>query len=422
MAKKKDDQVSEPYTGDPITSLDKDFFTDLTKDTGFVIAESGSLMTSRPKVRTPLYVINCVYGGGLPLGIIMEISGPPSSGKSTFSYQCMGNYQIDYPDGVPVIYDMESSMDNERLKVLGVDTSKVLRLPATSLEEAFSSMFKMFNKLEKVSEMVPGISTFQIYDTIAAGGTEKQHSKAAEGNNVFGAGSMMEAPRIIKQNLANVFPYLEKYPIYLGLLNQVFSQIGTYQTTVGSGGGFGLKHACQAHITFGTNKDVFEDGFLMGTESQIKLEKSKLSPKLMEIPCYIDATKGGRIDEVDSFVKYLIKGNVNIIKTGSWYSINDTINKMIEKYPQLGDAAGVDELRKNYRKNDMYAKIHEDTDLLKLLQVCLIDFIDGIYPMQRVVNDSYQKQLISECKYLQESTNIDKLKAGLGISDSTEDN
>ena len=128
--------------------LDDNFFQELIKGTEFVIAETGSVMHSRKKVTTPLYVINCIYGGGIPLGIISEISGPPGSGKSTFSYQCMGNYQREYPTGVPVIYDMETSMDNARLESLGVDVSKVLRLPASSLEDAFASMFKMLNKIE----------------------------------------------------------------------------------------------------------------------------------------------------------------------------------------------------------------------------------------------------------------------------------
>lgn len=65
--------------------LDSNSIQELIKDvaetTGFVIAEEDSLMNSCIKVTTPLYVLNCIYGGGLPLGIISEISGPPSSGN-----------------------------------------------------------------------------------------------------------------------------------------------------------------------------------------------------------------------------------------------------------------------------------------------------------------------------------------------------
>jgi RecA/RadA recombinase len=219
--------------------LDNEFFTDLMKDTSFVMADNGSLMSSRPKVPTPIYVLNCLFGGGLPLGNIGEISGPPQSGKSTFSYQTMGMYQKLYKNGVSIILDMESSSDNERLRVLGVDPSKVLRLPATTMENAFANLFGILGKLCTKVESIPDLSAFIMYDTISTGGTNKQSVAASEGHSVMNAGGMQEAPRILKQNLANVFPYLEKLPIYLGLLNQVFTQMGAYAATIGSGGGYG---------------------------------------------------------------------------------------------------------------------------------------------------------------------------------------
>ena len=380
-------------------NMNKEFFEDLIKGTNFVTADTGSLMNSRSKVPTPLYVINCVYGGGIPLGLIGEISGPPSSGKSTFGYQCMGIYQKKFEDGIAVVYDMESSSDNDRLKVLGVDTQKLLRLPATTMEDAFASMFKMLNKLLELQKTNPNISTFQIYDTIAAGGTNKQKDAVSGGNSAFNAGSMMEAPRILKQNLSNLFPYLEKLPVFIGLLNQVFTQMGVYTSSVKAGGGYGLQHNIHFHIVFGKNKDVFDGDFLIGTESEVQLGKSKLSPKLIGIPCFIDARAGGKIDEVDSFVKYLAKSSVNIVRMGSWYNILDTIEKMKERYPSIKNSKGLDRYQKQFRKNDFYAAVKEDRDLCNFLQVALIDFIDGIYPMQSEVNNEYKLQIMNECSY-----------------------
>jgi RecA/RadA recombinase len=380
--------------------FDRDFFTDLMKDTEFVLAETGSVMHSRKKVPTPLYVINCIYGGGIPLGVVSEISGPPGSGKSTFSYQCMANFQKKYPQGVAVIYDMETSMDNTRLRALGVDIERVLRLPASSYEDAFANMFKMLNKLLELQKTYPDISSFQIYDSISSGGTERQHDSVSQGKNAFNSGSMMEVPRIIKQNLSNLFPYLEKLPVYVGLLNQVFTQVGVYTSKIASGGGYGLKHLCHFHISFGDSRDDYKDGFLVGTTSMVRLEKSKLSPKIIDIPCYIDVTKGGRIDEVDSFVKYLSKGEISIVKTGSWYNIKDTVDRMISRYPILANNQQVLEFsRKSFRKDDFYAEVEHNEDLKNFLLVALIDFINDIYPAQADVNDEYRKELIGKCSY-----------------------
>ena len=70
---KKSKTPETPATQINATQIDRNFFEDLIKDTNFNLADDGSLMNSRKKVTTPLYVINCVYGGGLPLSIISPV-------------------------------------------------------------------------------------------------------------------------------------------------------------------------------------------------------------------------------------------------------------------------------------------------------------------------------------------------------------
>lgn len=165
-----------------------------------------------------------------------------------------------------------------------------------------------------------------------------------------------------------------------------------------------LKHGAHMHITFGQNKDFFDGDFIMGTESMVKLGKSKLSPKFINIPCVISATEGGKIDEVDSFVRYLC--TTGIVKTGSWYQLSPTIDLMCERYPELKDNHELMGYRKNMRKGDFYKECHDNQDLTKFLEIRLIDFIDDIYPMQRDVNGEFQNKLKSECKYFNRSNDI----------------
>lgn len=223
-------------------AYDEKFFNDLIKDTDMVMASSGSLMNSdqRAKVRHPLLAINCICGGGIPMSLQTEFSGPPQSGKSTGAYIMLGNYLNDNPDGIGVIIDTEGSMDNPRLEMLGVDISRVIRFPADSIERGFGNMFKIFNKLIKIKEEKPNISVMVIFDSVSTGGTEKQHQATEKGESALGAGSMMELPRLLKQNTGNVFPYIEKLPILIVYINQVSTTgIGTYVPKVESVGGFG---------------------------------------------------------------------------------------------------------------------------------------------------------------------------------------
>lgn len=379
--------------------MDKKFFDDMIKDTGFrKVNEDSTLMHSRPKLRTPLLVINCIYGGGIPLGTVGEISGPPEAGKSTFLYQCVANYQEDYKNGVAAVCDMETSLDVSRAQTLGVDIEKLLRLPATSSEDAFSNIFKILNKMRDLHKEHKDVSLFLVYDSLGTGGTEKQKTATDKGDSAFNAGAMMEQPRILKQNLSAMFPYLEEYPIFLGLINQVSTQMGAYASSVGSGGGFGLKHLCHFHITFSKPQEAYEEGFLIKAISTASLKKSKLSPKMVDIPCHIDVTKGGKIDEIDSFVSYLALTNVNIVRAGSWYNIADTIDSMTKRYPVL-EKSGLKDLKKNMRKNDFYALVQDNKNLQNFLQVALIDFINNIYSAQSNVNGEYKEELIKQCSY-----------------------
>lgn len=383
--------------------IDNDFMKYLIDDTDMTMVEEGSLMNtnSRPKAKSPLWVVNCILGGGIPLTLQTEFSGVPASGKTTSAYQMLANYLNQYENGIGMVIDTEGSVDIERLKSFGVDTRRVIRLPAKSIEDAFGSMFETFTKLRKArEERNPDISVMVVFDSVSSGGTNKQHDAAESGNSVLNAGSMMELPRILKQNTANVFPYIEQLPILVVYINQVSTTgIGSYVTRVESVGGYGFKHNMQFSLVWGTPKDCYENGFIVGTECDVMMKKSKISPKFIEIPCFINSRNGGKIDEAASFMKYLQKGNVGLIKTGSWYNMNDTMDKLIEKYSDIIDKEAVEKYKGNIRRLDLENKIRDDKQLQLLLQIALIDFIDDIYPLQRNINGEYQKKLINDCEF-----------------------
>lgn len=391
--------------------IDDAFMDDLIDGTDMVRVEEGSLMNtdSRPKARFPLWVINCILGGGIPLTLQTEFSGLPASGKTTSAYQTLANYLNQYPDGIGVVIDTEGSMDVPRLKSFGIDTTRVIRQPAKSIENAFGSMFSIFTRLRKAREKNPNISVMVVFDSISSGGTNKQHDAAENGNSVLNAGSMMELPRILKQNTANVFPYIEQLPILVVYINQVSTTgIGSYVTKVESVGGFGLKHNLQFSLVWGPPKDCYENGFITGTECDVMMKKSKISPKFIEIPCFINAKDGGRVDEAASFMKYLQKGNVGLIKTGSWYNMNETMDKLMEKYSDIIDKEAVEKYKGNIRRLDLENKIRNDEQLQLLLQIALIDFVDDIYPLQRNINNEYQKELIKQCELFKEVNDEEK--------------
>ena len=145
-----------------------DMMSALIKGTDFEVSSVSEILTSQDKVRTPIEALNCLLGGGIPLGGVFHSYGPPKSGKSTFFYQIMGMFQQEYPEGISIIIDQESSADPARLSQLGVNPDKVIRLPATSVEGGFLALLQMLDNKKK-NAAIKDTPVFVIWDTISKG-------------------------------------------------------------------------------------------------------------------------------------------------------------------------------------------------------------------------------------------------------------
>lgn len=195
--------------------------------------DKGSL-TDKPKVETPLESLNCLLGGGLPLGAILEVFGPNASGKSSFMYETLGNFQKQYPNGVAFIVDTETSTDDARLRQLGVDPMRAPRMGAATLEDGFEQINKIVRKMID-DDRYKGFPVMIVWDTIASAPTRAQ----VKSGDMYGGG-MAERARILKSSLMNIFPLIEKQNILLVLLNQVMAEIGGWKPGITSAGGNAL--------------------------------------------------------------------------------------------------------------------------------------------------------------------------------------
>lgn len=216
-----------------------DLISDLISGTEFkFIGQDGQegkgSLSDKPKVETPLYALNDLLGGGLPLGAILEVFGPNAAGKSSMMYETLGNFQRQYPEGVAFIVDSEASTDDSRLRQLGVDPLRAPRMGASSLEDGFEQIIKILKKMTDDARYKK-FPVFIIWDTIAATPTRAQLTTGE-----MYAGGMAERARILKNSLTNIFPLIEKQNVLLVLLNQVMAEIGGWKPGMTSAGGNAL--------------------------------------------------------------------------------------------------------------------------------------------------------------------------------------
>ena len=357
----------------------------LAKGTDFKLSSNSNVLTERPKVRTPIEALNCILGGGLPFGTVAQSYGPPKVGKSTWMYQMLGIFQKTYPNGVAMVIDMEASADGERISYLGVDTSKLLRLPATSIESGFLQLMKVLENKQQ-SDQLKDVPVFVIWDTISKG--------LAQDSSTQSRLNAMDRARIIKNYMSPVMAQIEKQDFILCLLNQVIYKTDNYgNQKMDSGGGIALKHDVHFSTRITPAGDEWNGNFKIKTKSAICIDKSKLGPEMSNIPMIIDNQEGGIIDEVRSFFDYVLNlGFINNSK--GWYNFNDLLSR-----EQLNPFYFIIANRnKSYRYDDILRLFREDKLIYNIFRYLLMEFLASMFKLQAKVMSSYKSECLAEIR------------------------
>lgn len=343
----------------------------------------GSL-SDKPLVETPLHAVNCLIGGGLPLGAMIEVFGPSASGKSSVMYETLGNFQKQYPEGVAFIIDSESSTDDSRLRQLGVDPLRAPRMGAATLEDGFEQIIKILNKMTG-DPRYKDFPVLILWDTIAACPTRAQ---SKEGNMY--AGGMAERARILKSSLTTIFPLLEKQNVLLVLLNQVMAEIGGWRPGVTTAGGNALKHDVHLKFELKGGKTEYDGVFPIYKYSTLSVPKSKISPIMSDFPIILDITKGGLVDRGGSLAWWICNLTTPaIFKQGSWWSVEDWV---YEKYQKVWDK--FPSLSGKFRQSSVYELSRSDDNFIDFLQLIWIDLISERYVLQRDVCKNFRDKIL----------------------------
>ena len=378
MARKKAEVNTEVTSSDSVVS-------DLISGTSFEFVSkdnsvSGSL-TDKPYVPTPILALNDLLGGGFPLGSLIEVFGPNASGKSSMMYETLGNFQRKFPNGVAFIVDTESSTDADRLAQLGVDSSRLGRCGAATLEDGFSQIVTILTKMTSDSRY-NGFPVFIMWDTIANSGIKSQIEEGADYNRMVA----MERARILKFNLTKLFPLIEKLNVLVVLLNQATVDMSGWHPGITSSGGNALLHNIHLRIQMTGSKTEYDGVFAVEKSSKLSLLKSKISPIINNIPVTIDITQGGIINKGKSLVDWF--DDLGVFNTGAWYSVNETY---YNKYKPYWDK--FDGFYPKFRKDLRYSYAENSSDFRDFLQLMWLDMICEKYTLQAQVCNPLREEI-----------------------------
>ena len=262
--------------------------------------------------------------GGLPLGRIVEIYGPESSGKTTLTLQVIAEAQK--AGRTCAFVDAEHALDPIYAQKLGVNINELLISQPDTGEQALE-ICDMLTRSGAVDVIV--------VDSVAA------LTPKAEIEGDIGDSHMGLAARMMSQAMRKMTGNLKQSNTMLIFINQIRMKIGVMfgnpETTTG---GNALKFYASVRLDIRRIGAIKDGDEIVGNETRVKVVKNKIAPPFKQAEFQI--LYGTGISKEGELLDLGVKHKM-VDKAGAWYSYNgDKIGqgksnsgKYIKEHPEM---------------------------------------------------------------------------------------
>ncbi|MBK0326599.1 recombinase RecA [Rhodobacteraceae bacterium F11138] len=242
--------------------------------------------------------------GGLPMGRIIEIYGPESSGKTTLTLHCVAEQQK--KGGVCAFVDAEHALDPQYARKLGVDVDELLISQPDTGEQA----------LEITDTLVrSGAVNMVVVDSVAAL-TPKSELEGDMGDSSVGVQA-----RLMSQAMRKLTGSISRSNCMVIFINQIRMKIGVMfgspETTTG---GNALKFYSSVRLDIRRIGSVKDRDEVVGNQTRVKIVKNKVAPPFKQVE--FDIMYGEGISKMGELLDLGVKAGV-VDKSGAWMSYGD---------------------------------------------------------------------------------------------------
>ena len=239
--------------------------------------------------------------GGLPMGRIVEIYGPESSGKTTLTLEVIAEAQRN--GKVCAFVDAEHALDPIYAEKLGVNIDELLVSQPDTGEQALE-ICDMLTRSGAVDVIV--------VDSVAA------LTPKAEIEGDMGDSHMGLQARMLSQAMRKLTGNLKQSNTMMIFINQIRMKIGVMfgspETTTG---GNALKFYASVRLDIRRIGAVKQGDEIVGNETRVKVVKNKIAPPFKQVEFQILYGEG--INSLGELIDLGVQ-NKMVEKAGAWYS------------------------------------------------------------------------------------------------------
>ena len=264
--------------------------------------------------------------GGLPMGRIIEIYGPESSGKTTLTLELIA--QAQKKGKICAFIDAEHALDPVYAKKLGVQVENVFISQPDTGEQA----------LEICETLVrSGGIDLVVIDSVAAL-VPKAEIEGDMGDNHVG----LQA-RLMSQALRKLTGIIKQANCMVVFINQLRMKIGVMfgnpETTTG---GNALKYYASVRLDIRKGSPIKDKEEVIGNETKVKVVKNKVAPPFKQANIQILFNYG--IAKNGELIDLGVQARI-VEKTGAWFSYNGNkighvkvyAMRFLDEHPEVAD-------------------------------------------------------------------------------------
>ena len=295
-------------------------------------------------------VLNCAlsdhYEGGYQLGTIVNTIGDSGVGKTLLALSSLAEMTLHKRfNGYRFIFDdIEAALAKNIKMMFGSEVAE--RIELTTRSDTIQDLY--VNLLKAIKEGTPFI---YIPDSLDALTSKEEQTRAnkmvnakqkqedtGEGEEKKDSGSYkMEKAKLISEICRVIAREISDKEVFVNIISQTRDNIGWGFTDKSRSGGKGLKFYCYHEMWVASAKALIKSKEKIGSNSQVKISKNKLTFKkrTIEIPIY----DSYGIDDIGSCIDFLVAEKVwakdkNTIKAAhfDWEGTRESIIQRVERY------------------------------------------------------------------------------------------